>query len=68
MEHDEVDPTRRKFLSGAKVLGILGAAALVGQKIEVEAAVIEDVTADEPTGSGYRDTAHIRKYYHSARY
>jgi hypothetical protein len=63
-----VDLTRRKFLSGAKVLGAVGAAALVGKTIEVEASVLAEPIAEPAAGSGYRETEHIRKYYHSARY
>ena len=68
MENKEVNLTRRQFLSGATVIGALGAAALVGTKIEVEAAAIDGIPSDPPADGGYHETEHIQKYYQSARF
>ncbi|WP_019142650.1 hypothetical protein [Noviherbaspirillum massiliense] len=64
----QVNASRRRFLSGAKVLGAIGAAALVGKQLEVEASVVELETPEPPATNGYHETEHIRKYYHSARF
>lgn len=68
MDNREVDLTRRKFLSGAKVLGALGAAALVGTKVEVEMPAVAVSGADQPASGGYHETDHIRRYYASMRF
>lgn len=55
---------RRGFLKGAGVaIGSVGAAAALADG-EVKAATDQD----EAQSSGYRETAHVRRYYELARF
>lgn len=70
-KHDspKLDRTRRQFLMMARGVGALGAiAVLFGKGAAAQAAPPLPAANKEPRAGGYRDTAHIRKYYRSARY
>ncbi len=54
---------RRAFLKGAAVAG--GAAALATGQRAVAAG--DPVAGDASTGSGYRESSHIKDYYKTAR-
>jgi hypothetical protein len=65
----KVNHARREFLNTAKGVGAIGAVAvLMGRTSAVEAATAPPASAEPPTGGGYRETEHIRKYYYCARY
>lgn len=60
---------RRQFLREATGAGALGAVAvLFGKGAAAEAAALAAPPAADLAGGGYRETAHIRNYYRSARY
>ena len=55
---------RRDFLKLAGVGAVAGGAAALGGTKKAQAAA----AADAPSGGGYRETEHVRKFYRSARF
>ncbi len=61
----EVSAARRGFFRSVTAIGALaGTGALILRNPQVRA---EPVKVAEPVASGYRETAHIRKYYDTTR-
>lgn len=61
----EVSAARRGFFRNVTAIGALaGAGALILRNPQVRA---ESNKTAGPVASGYRETAHIRKYYDTAR-
>jgi hypothetical protein len=68
-ELDQASQARREFLLAGTSAGVLGAiAVLIRRSTAVDEAMAAPAPIDSATGSGYRETEHIRKYYHCARY
>lgn len=69
-ESGKVDGSRRWFLGAAGGAGALGTIAVIFGKGVASAPALPPASAidTEPAGRGYRETEHVRKYYHSARY
>lgn len=68
-EVGKVNQARREFLNAAKGVGAIGAiAVLMGRTATAKAVAAPPTPAEPPTGGGYRETEHIRKYYYCARY
>ena len=62
-ERDRKSVPRRDFLKLAGLGGVAGAAAAVGASQGAEAAA----SAEGKRSSGYRETAHVRKFYELSR-
>ena len=54
---------RRDFLKLAGVGAVAGGAAVLGGPKKADAAA-----AEAPSGRGYRETEHVKKFYRSARF
>ena len=54
---------RRDFLKLARVGAVAGGAAVLGGPKKADAAA-----AEAPSGRGYRETEHVKKFYRSARF
>ncbi|MDF2764644.1 MAG: twin-arginine translocation signal protein [Rhodospirillales bacterium] len=54
---------RREFLKLAGIGAVAGSAAALSGPKKAEAAA-----ADAPSGRGYRETEHVKKFYRSARF
>lgn len=54
---------RRDFLKLAGIGAVAGGAAVLGGPKKAEAAAV-----DAPSGRGYRETEHVKKFYRSARF
>ena len=54
---------RRDFLKLAGIGAVAGGAAALGRAENAEAAA-----PDAASGSGYRETEHVKKFYRSARF
>jgi hypothetical protein len=66
---NQLNRTRRDFMTTAKSVGILGAIAmLIGKGTSVAPSAVTPELADDVSDSGYRETEHIRKYYDSTRF
>jgi hypothetical protein len=63
MKNDKAVPSRRRFLLAAGAGAAAAAAPLNPERMPPETA--RDVEAR--AGSGYRDSAHVRAYYRTAR-
>jgi len=68
MKTSPSDSRRRGFLAAAAALPALAVAALVARRHAPPAALPADPAPQPPTGSGYRETEHVRKYYRTAGY
>ncbi len=62
---EQADSGRRQFIKALGAAG--GAAAVLSVSHEASAAVQGEETAEVEGSQGYRETAHIRDYYKSAR-
>jgi hypothetical protein len=56
---------RRTFLKRAAVLG--GLTFLLGAQRPADAKPKQPPSQPEPSGKGYRETEHVKKYYETAR-
>ena len=56
--------SRRNFLLAAGVGGVTAVAAIAGRSTEEPRAVAGD---DKRHGKGYKETAHVRTYYNTAK-
>ena len=63
-EQDRSETDRRSFLKLAGLSTVTGGAALVAQGKPADAADAPDGAG----GAGYRETAHVRKVYETARF
>lgn len=54
---------RRDFLKLAGIGAVAGGAAVLGGPKKAEAAAV-----GAPSGRGYRETEHVKKFYRSARF
>lgn len=58
---------RRRLFGGAATVGALAAAAAVLPRVESAAPAAEAAAPQADTAGGYRLTAHIQRYYQTAR-
>ena len=63
----ELAGNRRNFLKHAAIFGGVALSLLTGRKSTTAAPRPDDPSAEAVNGTGYRLTAHIRKYYETAR-
>ncbi|HEY8608049.1 MAG TPA: formate dehydrogenase [Noviherbaspirillum sp.] len=59
---------RRSFLAAALCLPVAAAAAALVARRAAPLPAASPLPEDKPTGGGYHETEHIRKYYRSAAY
>lgn len=59
--------SRRRVFAGAGTAGALAAAAAAVPFVPQGAAAPEATAKAEPQGEGYRETAHVLRYYQTTR-